>query len=221
MTKLARQKAHEPRSAQGGAVVRPSAFQLSDAALVAAIRTGQTDARGWLFDRYAKHLERVLARVLGAQDEVYDALHDVFVQAYRDLPKLREATALKAWLTGVAVNVARGRIRRARRRRWLRFLPPEKVPDVPAPHWDGEVSEALAATYLVLDAMPTEERIAFALRFIEGMKLTETAEACGVSLATIKRRLKNAEGSFMEHAADHACLVPWIQEGTRWRDSPS
>jgi RNA polymerase sigma-70 factor (ECF subfamily) len=82
------------------------------------------------------------------------------------------------------------------------------------------VRDALRATYAALDALPADERVAFALRFIDGMELTEVAAACETSLATIKRRLARAEDRFEAEARKHPALEAWIDGGTRW-GSPS
>ena len=72
--------------------------------------------------------------------------------------------------------------------------------------------------YRVLDVLPVDERIPFALRFIDGMELTEVAAACDVSLATIKRRLARSEKRFVAVAARYPELGPWLEGGARWRD---
>ena len=75
--------------------------------------------------------------------------------------------------------------------------------------------EALDHSYAILDTMPADERIAFSLRFIDGMELTEAATACGCSLATIKRRLAKAEKKFLDSARADSVLSGRI-EGGRW-----
>ena len=81
---------------------------------------------------------------------------------------------------------------------------------------DASGSEALRATYAVLEKLPADERIAFALRFVEGLELTQVAEACAVSLATIKRRLAKAEARFLALAGRQPALEPWLSGGGRW-----
>jgi RNA polymerase sigma-70 factor (ECF subfamily) len=199
-----------------GNVVRPLAFQPDDAALVAAVRRGDEAARRLLFDRHALHVTRVLARLLGADGELADLVHDVFLMALRDLHGLRDPSSLKAWLTTLAVHLARGHIRRKARRRWLRFVAPRDLPDAPAPTADGDVRDATRRVYRVLDTLAEDERIAFALRFVDGMELTDVAEACGVSLATIKRRLDRAEALFVARARKDVVLSGWLEGGARW-----
>ena len=83
----------------------------------------------------------------------------------------------------------------------------------------GETHEAVRATYRVLDAFPEDERIAFSLRFISEMQLTEVAAACRVSLATIKRRLARAEKRFVEAARNHPALCERLDASGRWGES--
>ncbi len=73
----------------------------------------------------------------------------------------------------------------------------------------------MRAFYEVVGRMDADARIAFTLRFVDGMELAEIAGACGVSLATIKRRLKAAEADFAERGQAHEALAGWFEEG-RW-----
>lgn len=186
--------------------VRAFAPRMDDTALVHAITRGDRAAAAEMFDRYAPRVRRVLLRILGPDPDLSDLVQDVFVHALRDLPKLRDPAALGGWLTGMAVHVARRAIRRRSRWRWLRFFAPEDLPEMPAAAADEAASEELRATYGILGGLPEDERIAFSLRFLEGMELTEVAAACGVSLATIKRRLRRAEDAFRAEAARHPAL---------------
>jgi RNA polymerase sigma-70 factor (ECF subfamily) len=192
------------------------AFDGDDAALVHGFRRGEPGARGALYDRYAEHVHRVLHRLLGFDRDLDDLHHDVFVRALGSLPTLEDPSALKGWLTMIAVHVAHSSISRRKRRSWLWFLPSDELPEVPSSAASGEVLDALRATYAVLDTLPVDERIAFALRFIDGMELTEVAAACETSLATIKRRLARAGARFESEARKQPVLEAWLEGGTRW-----
>jgi RNA polymerase sigma-70 factor, ECF subfamily len=206
-----------------GVASRPSprsAFEGTDAELVDGIRRGDPGARAALYDRHADHVHRVLYRTLGLDRDLADLHHDVFVRALTSLPRLEDPSALKGWLTMIAVHVARSAIARRRRWSWLWFLPAEELPEVDAGAASGEVLDALRATYAALDRLPVDERIAFALRFVDGMELTEVAAACDTSLATIKRRLARAGARFEAEARRRPALEAWLEGGTRW-GSPS
>jgi RNA polymerase sigma-70 factor, ECF subfamily len=191
-------------------------FAGDDAALVQGFRRGDAAARAALYDRHADHVHRVLYRLLGFDRDLADLHHDVFVRALGSLPTLQDPSALKGWLTMIAVHVARSWLTRRKRRSWLWFLPNQELPEVESNAAPGEVLDALRATYAVLDALPSDERIAFALRFIDGMELTEVAAACDTSLATIKRRLASAGAHFEAEARKQPVLEPWLAGGSRW-----
>lgn len=198
--------ANPPR---GSSVVRLPIPE-TDAALVAALRARRRGGAEALFDRYARHVERVLHRVLGPDQDLNDLVQDVFVAAFEAVDKLQDPSALRAWLAQIAVYTARGRIRRRVRWRLLSFRPVSDLDEFHAPSTSSDVTEALRATYRVLDRLPTDERIAFALRFIESMELAEVAQSCGVSLATIKRRLSRAQKRFLELSTQEPCLAEWM-----------
>lgn len=206
-----------PATPQAGGRLHVLGFPGDDAALHAALVQGHPGAPAALFDRYGAHIQRVLANVLGMDDELPDLLHEVFARALRSVDQVQDGAKLKAWLCCVAVYTARGCIRARQRRRWLRFLSPEQMPEPLSPQASPEVREAMAATYALLAQMNADLRIVFALRFIQGMTLQEVADSCGTSLATCKRRLSKAEQRFVAQARRDPALVSWVQEGSRWQ----
>lgn len=189
-----------------------------DAALVAGLKAGEPWARAALFDRYAPHVERMLRRVLGHErhTDMADLVHDAFVQALASIEGLRDAEALLAWMQTIAARTAYRAIRARRARRWLRFWEPSEIPEVVIDGIDPAVLEAHRRTYELLDRMPAEERLLFALRYIDGMALERMAQTREVSLATIKRRLARAEERFVHLAEHDEVLRTWLREGGRW-----
>lgn len=195
-------------------IVRPLGFQ-SDAMLLASAGTGHDAAFGVLFERHGAHVARVLTRILGADADLPDLTNEVFLIVHRRLGAGLDGERFRAWLTGLCVNVARNRLRTRRRRRWLVFGEPDE-PEQPRAADGSDAREALTATYQVLSTMNENLRICFALRFIDGRELTEIAEACEVSLATIKRWLNQAEREFVERAKGQPSLIEWLDGGSRW-----
>ncbi len=208
------------------AAQRPSAgalhvlpFSRDDAELVAALRAGTPGTPAMLVERYGGYVERLLMRVVGADAELPDLMQDVFVRAISNLKELRDPAAVKQWLGSLAINTAHVWIRRRRlRRRWVRFDSPQELPEPPATVAGLEVNLMLRRTYQILDSLPADERIAFALRFVDGMDLREIAEISGVSLATIKRRIGKAETRFLEVARQDPLLREQVGASPRWRD---
>jgi RNA polymerase sigma-70 factor (ECF subfamily) len=196
--------------------VRRLPIARDDAALVAGLRAGEAWAGALFFDRYAPQVERILRRILGSDEHLGDLVHDAFVQAMVSLPRLREAEALVGWIQAIATHTAYRAIRSRKARRWLQFWAPSTLPEPWIDELDPERGEAYRRTYAVLESLSAHERVAFALRYIDGMDLARLAEACDVSLATIKRRLVRAEQKFAAAARRDEILKTWLEEGGRW-----
>jgi RNA polymerase sigma-70 factor (ECF subfamily) len=174
---------------------------MTDAALAVALKAHAPGSAELLFDRYGPYVERLIVRTVGMDPEVPDLIHEVFARALEGIRKLRESCALKGWIGSVALFTARGFLRSRRtRRRWLSVFSSDEVPEPVAVVASPEVSRTLTRTYAILDGLPTDERITFALRMIDGMELLEIAEVSGVSLATVKRRITRAQRLFWDRA---------------------
>jgi RNA polymerase sigma-70 factor (ECF subfamily) len=184
----------------------PAASALDDRGLVEALRRDESWARTALVEKYEAHIERVVAGALGLDPDLADIIQDVFVRVLEGIHQLKDPAALRGWIGTLAVFTARGHIRRRRRWRWIRFLAPQDVPEMPAAPHNPEASATMRAMYRVLDALPPDERMVFTLRFMSELELTEVAAACRVSLATIKRRLSRAEARFQEVAQQEPLL---------------
>jgi RNA polymerase sigma-70 factor (ECF subfamily) len=199
----------KPAIEPSGAVIRLRRAD-SDEALVAALRSGRREAGQALFDSYGDYVRKILMRVLGPDPDIGDLTQDVFVAALESLGKLDNPRALRGWLAQIAVFHARHRIRDRKQWSILRFFAPAELPPAHAKHHDFESSEALRAAYRILSRLSADERIAFALRFIDGMDLSEVAATCRVSLATTKRRLARAGARFLELARAEPSLAEWV-----------
>lgn len=191
-------------------------FVGDDAKLVEGLRARNPQALAALCDRYADHALRVLARILGDDPDLLDLRQDVLLRVVRSARGITDASSLQGWVTIIAVNVARSTLRRRKLQRWLSFLPWNEVPDVEARSSSDDDSASLERLYAILGKLPAEERIVFTLRFVDEMPLQEIATACGVSLATTKRRISAAEGRFTAFARKDPLLRNWLQGGTRW-----
>ena len=200
-------------------VVTPPKFVGDERELVAALRTRHPGAVAMLYEQHASAVHRTLRSTLGADAELPDLAQEVFMRAVAGIGRLQDPARLRSWLSSIAVFSARALIRRRSRRRWLNsFLRQHSMSEeqnVP----NSEARFALQEVYELLDRLPVDQRLAFALRFIDGMTLQDAAGACGVSLSTFKRRLARAERAFVRAAERRPRLQPWLKAGTRWNSS--
>jgi RNA polymerase sigma-70 factor (ECF subfamily) len=145
-----------------------------------------------LFTRYGRYVARLAARLLGAGDaEIDDVVQEVFWLASRRLPRIVDLIQARGWLATVTTRLVRRRLRRRRFRRMFHATP--RQAEVPAPGATPEQRALLARLYEVLEGLPTEQRLAWSLRYLEGEPLDIVAEVCGCSLSTAKRRVVAAK----------------------------
>lgn len=141
-----------------------------------------------------------------------DVVQEVFLQAFRTLPQLRDPDAFPGWLRAIARRQARRR-GRERQSHLRRFVPLDEVVLATCPAL-GEGPEALAlarerSEHLsdALGELPPSLRETVELRFAADMQLQEIAAWQGITYDGVKWRLREAlrrlrEGSARIGAAD-------------------
>ena len=189
---------------------RVSLCDLDDAGLARAAIEGDPGAPAVVFQRYGGLVAGLLRRCLGPSADVEDQLQETFVWFFRDVKKLRDPAALRAFLLGVATRVARSELRRRRFRRWLMLSDSGTLPDAVGTDADAEAREAVRRLYALLDRLDDRSRMLFVLRYVEGLELTDVASALGISLATIKRSLAKVSACVHAMAARDPLLSAYV-----------
>jgi RNA polymerase sigma-70 factor (ECF subfamily) len=186
------QRAKPPELAKRPALAKPlHAADLDDAMLASLAAEGDAEAHTAIWDRYAPLVRGIVRRSIGPESEVEDLVQEVFLRFYRNLSLLRNPGALRSFIFAISLRVTISELRSRRVRRWLRLTDNGSQPTGArsVPPADFEAREAVSGLYAILDRLDAKDRMAFVLYHIEGLELTEVAEALGVSLATVKRRL--------------------------------
>src|SRR6185503_15154017 len=160
-----------------------------DATLARALIARDPQAPRVLWQRFAPMVFRMLKRSLGPGHDIEDLAQEVFLCVFEKVRGLREPKALKAFVISVTVLTTRHELRRRWVRRWVRLSKKTDAADTEVVTPDTDGREALTRFYSILDRVNVNDRTAFALRYMEGLELTEVASAMGLSLATTKRRL--------------------------------
>lgn len=179
----------------GGAVVRLR-LAADDATLVAALRRGDPRAQRQLFDAHAVRVKRLLAYAMGADAELDDLLHDTFLDAFASIGGLEDASAVGSWLATIAIRKARRAIKKRQRARLLAGALSWLAPERYDPHPSMSAAVEWRAVSKILERLPTEERIAFAMHDIGELQLGDVAAAMGTSVTTVKRRLARGRERF-------------------------
>ncbi len=146
-----------------------------EVALVEAVRGGDHDAFGRLYQTYSRMVHGILlARV--PYGEVDDLVQDVFLVALRKIDTLRDAERFGPWLAMITRNRAMDFHRRSREMAEL----PETLAHTSTPH--AEANEALT----FIRELPEAYCEPLILRFVEGMTGPEIAARTGLAPASVR-----------------------------------
>jgi RNA polymerase sigma-70 factor (ECF subfamily) len=186
------------------------AERLSDAELVRAAASGEADAVGVIWQRYAPLVRGVLRGSLGPDHAIEDLLQEVFVGFLKGAKNIQEGAALRGYLAGVAVRLAALELRRRKIRRWVMLTPTGVLPERTAPPADSEGRAALDALYRVLDGVSSRRRLAFVLRHVQGLEILDVASALGISESTARRELERARTYVLKRGEREPALKPYL-----------
>lgn len=183
----------------------------ANAELVRDVIAGRPAAAAALWKAYGGLVYRIAERAMGSPHDAEDIAQDVFLQLFKKLGLLRDPGALRSFIVSVTIRIVRWRLRRRRLRQWVGLTEGGQLPDLPSRGVDAD--QALTRFYSLLDRLSVEDRMVFALRRVDGMQLDEVAAAMGISLATVKRRLRRADAELSRLMEAEPVLVMFLHRG--------
>jgi len=157
--------------------------------LVERARDGDDAAFTELVDLDGDRCYAIAFRILRDAERAQDAVQQAFLQAWRELPRLRDPERFGPWLHRLLVNACYEESRR--HRRWstrLRALP---IDGPATPDTTVSVADRDALDRAFVRLTP-EHRAVFVLHHHAGLTLAEVADVVGVPLGTVKSRLHHA-----------------------------
>jgi RNA polymerase sigma-70 factor, ECF subfamily len=184
------------RSVRGTAGVAGDAGRPADAELVRAARAGEAWAAEALVRRHARAVNGLALRLLGRDGDVDDVVQETFVGAFAALDRLHDPQAFAAWLSGILVRIVGKLIRRRRLLARLGMGRASLAIDLDAlvaPTVPQDDAIELRRLYRLAERLPATVRVPLLLQRVEGLGLDEIARLMGTSLATVKRRVAEAE----------------------------
>jgi uncharacterized protein len=162
-----------------------------DDELVTAALAGDPAAFAALVEGNRARVETVVERMVG--DEAEDLVQEALLRAYLGLSQLRDPARFGAWLCGIAVNLAKMRLRRRALEARL-FLEPAS---------DGGFEERELPQLIrnAVDVLPPGQRDAVLMHYIDGLSCEEVAVLLGSSPGAIRVRLHRARQQLREQLA--------------------
>ena len=178
----------------------------SDADLIQSVLSGDDDAFTTLVRRHQKSVHALAWRRIGDFHCAEEIAQDVFLRAYKGLPKLKNPNQFPGWLYVITYRQCST---------WLakNKLPIESIDDIPAAeiqeisyeHYMSEEREKeakMSSQKLVeqlLEKLPESERTVVTLYYLGEMSTKEISKFLGVSVNTITSRLQRGRERLKDH----------------------
>ena len=167
-----------------------------EAAYIAAARAGDAAASAWLVRQYTAPVYRFCARMLGNDQDAWDAAQDTLVKVLRKLDRYDDQWRFSTWVFSIARNTC---IDEHRRRKPLRDQPSEQIPDSrPGPLELTSRQERAERLHGALDDLSPLYREVLVLYHFEHLKYEEIATALSIPIGTVMNRIFRARKKLRE-----------------------
>ncbi len=185
--------------------------------LIRRILEGDKDSFLDLIQPYQRTVYATLVSMLGSKEDAEDVTQDVLLKALARLHQFRQESAFGTWLVQIAINEARMRRRKLRHGRMLSLTNGADDDGTYVPRdfedWREIPSEALERSEIrgaltnALNLLEEHYRLAFILRDVNELSITETANVLGITRGAVKTRLRRARLMLRD------ILSPELQQG--------
>jgi len=170
--------------------------------LILSVQRGQHELFYELVEPYEKRVYAAALAILRNQHDAEDAAQEAMLKAFANIRQFRAEARFSTWLIQITVNES---LMRRRRERTVIMEGMDDRRDEESPYaprdfadWREIPSEALERKEVrrclaeALGALDRKYREVFVLRDMEHLNIQETAEALGISVASVKTRLLRA-----------------------------
>jgi RNA polymerase sigma-70 factor (ECF subfamily) len=150
----------------------------------------------------------VCYRFTGNAEDAADLTQEVFIKAYRSLPKFRGTSAFSTWLYRIAVNACLSfkTVRKNRTEAWDEAH--DIVAEGPGVEESLDAQKNARSVRNALDALPEKQRITVIMKVLEERTHAEVAELLGSNVGTVKANLFFAIRNLRKVLAEREAVNP-------------
>ncbi|PWW83108.1 hypothetical protein CR164_00670 [Prosthecochloris marina] len=157
---------------------------------------GDLKALEEIIENYQGSVFGIGLKLMGTVEDAKDYSQDVFVHAYEKRQKYDPDRPFEPWFYKLALNLGRQRLRKRREVPRSESMPVEMVEETAERSFiQGERQDLVRHA---LQKLKPKYRECLALRFEADMQLHEIAQTLGISLGTVKTRLRRGLMAFKE-----------------------
>jgi RNA polymerase sigma factor (sigma-70 family) len=166
----------------------------ADQAVMLAVREGDVERIGILFDRYHRMLFNFFLRLTANRGLSEDLVQDVFFRMLKYRQTFQAGTNFTAWMYQIARNAHLDQTRKRR----LEIVPDEESTwnDVASsdadPHEQLEQAQEIRLLRRALERLPLEKREVLVLSRFQNLKYSEIAEILDCEIGAVKVRVFRA-----------------------------
>lgn len=163
---------------------------MEDRLLILRFRRGSTDALCRIYEKYEGTMLTVAAGLLNDVSAAQDAVHDVFVALAQSPQRLRLRGSLRSYLTTCVANLARDRLRAARRRSANATQTEPETDERMMPLCRAVLDEELRQLADALATLPYEQKEVILLHLKGELTFRAIAAVQGASINTVQSRYR-------------------------------
>ena len=173
-----------------------------EAQIIASILAGNTHLFHDLIRPHERSVYAMALSLLHNEADAEDVAQEAFLKAFRNLASFRRESKFSTWLISITLNEARGRLRSKKNVKLESLDEPREGEGSVTPallrDWREIPSEALERQEIrqmlqqAITDLPLIYREVFLLRDVEDLSVNQSAEALGISIASVKVRLHRA-----------------------------
>lgn len=174
---------------------------MKDAALVARVLDGDSDAFEWLVRRYARPAFAVAVGIVKEPADAEDVVQDAFIRALERLEDCRDPAKFGSWF----LQIVRNRAHSVRRYLGVRKAAPlDSLPlasEGPGPHREAVRARLRRDLAEAIEALTAVQQDVVILHDLEGWKHREIGEMLDLPEGTVRAHLHHARRALREHEA--------------------
>ena len=174
---------------------------MNEKELISCLKLGDEPAFKVLVEKYQDRIYYSVLNILQNADEAEDTTQETFIQVYESIDGFKEESSLATWIYRIAIRKALEKIRKQKNRQRIHAIVPWWMPSeeksIDAAYLNpGIAKENKEKATIILKAiseLPNNQRIAFTLIRVQGMKHEEVSTIMQLSIKAIESLLSRAK----------------------------